>query len=142
MRIGGLETRISVSRGLLLPAQMTSLIAIFTSQELMEPFHYINQVPGKDVRGKLIDAFQVTMPHRRDMVSTICIFVVVLAYIPVTSGYGGRIFLHLTMRRRTESVSRSSWRGSSTQKCGTPSLTRFSESTKTLAYFAGGGGMR
>lgn len=25
----------------------------------MEPFHYINQVPGKDVRGKLIDAFQV-----------------------------------------------------------------------------------
>lgn len=24
----------------------------------MEPFHYINQVPGKDVRGKLIDAFQ------------------------------------------------------------------------------------
>ena len=29
-------------------------------QELMEPFHYINLVPGKDVRGKLIDAFQVT----------------------------------------------------------------------------------
>lgn len=28
-------------------------------QDLMEPFHYINQVPGKDVRGKLIDAFQV-----------------------------------------------------------------------------------
>lgn len=28
-------------------------------QEVMEPFHYINQVPGKDFRGKLIDAFQV-----------------------------------------------------------------------------------
>lgn len=25
----------------------------------MEPFHYINQIPGKGVRGKLIDAFQV-----------------------------------------------------------------------------------
>ncbi|CAM9378110.1 unnamed protein product [Ectocarpus sp. 6 AP-2014] len=28
-------------------------------QDIMEPFHYINQVPGKDVRGKLIDAFQI-----------------------------------------------------------------------------------
>lgn len=28
-------------------------------QDIMEPFHYINQVPGKDFRGKLIDAFQV-----------------------------------------------------------------------------------
>lgn len=28
-------------------------------QEIMEPFHYISQVPGKDFRGKLIDAFQV-----------------------------------------------------------------------------------
>lgn len=26
----------------------------------MEPFDYINLVPGKDVRGKLIDAFQVS----------------------------------------------------------------------------------
>ena len=25
---------------------------------LLEAFHYINQVPGKDIRGKLIDAFQ------------------------------------------------------------------------------------
>lgn len=32
----------------------------------MEPFHYINQIPGKDVRGKLIDAFQVIdSTHRR-----------------------------------------------------------------------------
>ena len=28
-------------------------------QDIMEPFHYINQVPGKDFRGRLIDAFQV-----------------------------------------------------------------------------------
>lgn len=34
-------------------------------QELMEPFHYINLVPGKDVRGKLIDAFQVRSLLRR-----------------------------------------------------------------------------
>jgi geranylgeranyl diphosphate synthase, type III len=26
--------------------------------QLLEPFHYINSVPGKDVRGKLIDCFQ------------------------------------------------------------------------------------
>ena len=25
---------------------------------LLEPFHYINSVPGKDVRGRLIDCFQ------------------------------------------------------------------------------------
>lgn len=27
-------------------------------QSLLEPYHYINTVPGKDVRGKLIDCFQ------------------------------------------------------------------------------------
>lgn len=32
---------------------------MWMSQEVMEPFHYINQIPGKGVRGKLIDAFQV-----------------------------------------------------------------------------------
>lgn len=25
---------------------------------MLEPFHYLTHVPGKDVRGKLIDAFQ------------------------------------------------------------------------------------
>mmetsp|Transcript_17554 Transcript_17554/g.36567 ORF Transcript_17554/g.36567 Transcript_17554/m.36567 type:complete len:368 (-) Transcript_17554:105-1208(-) len=28
-------------------------------KQLMEPYHYINAVPGKDVRGKLIDCFQL-----------------------------------------------------------------------------------
>ena len=29
---------------------------------LLEAFHYINSVPGKDVRGKLIDCFQLWLP--------------------------------------------------------------------------------
>ncbi|CAM9169674.1 unnamed protein product [Pylaiella littoralis] len=37
----------------------------------MEPFHYINQVPGKDVRGKLIDAFQVWLDIPADSIDAI-----------------------------------------------------------------------
>ncbi|CAN0155022.1 unnamed protein product, partial [Ascophyllum nodosum] len=40
-------------------------------QELMEPFHYINLVPGKDVRGKLIDAFQAWLKIPADKIQTI-----------------------------------------------------------------------
>ena len=41
------------------PHPLTTRATHLHHQDLMEPFHYINQVPGKDVRGKLIDAFQV-----------------------------------------------------------------------------------
>ncbi|CAM9538121.1 unnamed protein product, partial [Laminaria digitata] len=37
----------------------------------MEPFHYINQVPGKDFRGKLIDAFQVWLSIPADKIDAI-----------------------------------------------------------------------
>eukprot|EP00752_Nemacystus_decipiens_P006887 g6186.t1 len=37
----------------------------------MEPFHYINQVPGKDFRGRLIDAFQVWMDISADNIDAI-----------------------------------------------------------------------
>jgi geranylgeranyl diphosphate synthase, type III len=36
--------------------------------QLLEPFHYINSVPGKDVRGKLIDCFQYWF-HVTDIVA-------------------------------------------------------------------------
>ena len=38
---------------------------------LLEAFEYISQVPGKDVRGQLIDAFQVWFRIPEDRVSTI-----------------------------------------------------------------------
>eukprot|EP00904_Undaria_pinnatifida_P004111 jgi/Undpi1/13700/HiC_scaffold_9.g03354.m1 len=40
-------------------------------EHVMEPFHYINQVSGKDVRGKLIDAFQVWLIIPGDKIDTI-----------------------------------------------------------------------
>lgn len=42
------------------PSLSDSSCAPMHVQDIMEPFHYINQVPGKDVRGKLIDAFQAS----------------------------------------------------------------------------------
>jgi len=44
-------------------------------ESLLEPFHYINSVPGKDVRGKLLDCFQfwykVDDPHILDSIKDI-----------------------------------------------------------------------
>lgn len=40
-------------------------------KELLEPYNYINQVPGKDFRGKLIDAFQVWLNIPGDKLGTI-----------------------------------------------------------------------
>lgn len=39
-------------------------------QSLLEPFRYINSVPGKNVRGKLIDCFQLWMKVESDDVLT------------------------------------------------------------------------
>ena len=38
---------------------------------VLEPFRYINQVPGKDIRGKLIDAFQEWLHIPQDKVGAI-----------------------------------------------------------------------
>lgn len=35
-------------------------------ESLLEPFRYINSVPGKDVRGKLMDCFQLWMKVESD----------------------------------------------------------------------------
>ncbi|CAM9891690.1 unnamed protein product, partial [Phaeothamnion confervicola] len=40
-------------------------------QEVLEPFNYINQIPGKDVRGKLIDAFQTWLEIPEEKVPVI-----------------------------------------------------------------------
>ena len=41
-----------------------------SDEAVLEPFRYINQVPGKDVRGKLIDAFQVWLKIPQEKVSS------------------------------------------------------------------------
>jgi len=40
----------------------------------LEPFSYINAVPGKNVRGKLIDAFQQWMEIEEETMEVIKVF--------------------------------------------------------------------
>jgi geranylgeranyl diphosphate synthase, type III len=40
-------------------------------ESLLEAFRYISQIPGKDIRGKLIDAFQVWMQIPEEKIVTI-----------------------------------------------------------------------
>mmetsp|Transcript_26143 Transcript_26143/g.61294 ORF Transcript_26143/g.61294 Transcript_26143/m.61294 type:complete len:363 (-) Transcript_26143:337-1425(-) len=42
-----------------------------SDEAVLEPFRYIHQVPGKDVRGKLIDAFQVWLKIPQEKIEVI-----------------------------------------------------------------------
>ena len=40
-------------------------------QSLLEPYRYINSIPGKDIRGKLMDCFQLWLQVPPDKLQTI-----------------------------------------------------------------------
>lgn len=45
--------------------------AEFPNNELLEPYNYLKQIPGKDVRGHLIDAFNVWLQISEDKIRDI-----------------------------------------------------------------------
>lgn len=45
--------------------------AVHPNKELLEPYSYLKQIPGKDVRGHLIDAFNVWLQLPEDKVTEI-----------------------------------------------------------------------
>lgn len=46
-------------------------MAAHPNQELLEPYNYLKQIPGKDVRGHLIDCFQLWLQIPDDKVASI-----------------------------------------------------------------------